>query len=104
MTITRDGNEYTLTNVELVQAFDEVLRMRYEDEVRDYLDGWDDKLDEWFRAHEGEYEELVLDIVDELFYWFESYGDIMDDERIHEHAYDALENHGIIADIYGEEA
>lgn len=102
MTITRDGKEYTLTNAELMQAFDDALRVRYEDEVRFYLESWDE-VEQWSLANDGEYEELVLDIVDECFYWFESYGDIMDDERIHEHAYDALENHGIIADIYGEE-
>lgn len=96
MTITRDGKEYTLTDAELIRAFDEALRVRYENEVRFYLDSFSDEFDEWRKTHEGEYEELVLDIVDDIFYQFESYGDIMDDERIHNNVYDALEDHGII--------
>ena len=100
MTITRDGKEYTLTNAELMQAFDDALRVRYEDEVRFYFDGYyDDQFNEWVKTHEGEYEELILDIVDEAFYWYEQYGSIWDDERIHEHAVDAVYNHGIMAEI-----
>ena len=97
MTITRDGKEYTLTNAELMRAFDEALRVRYESEVRFYLEGYgDDKLDEWAKTHEGEYEEFVLDIVDAVYYWYEQLGSIWDDERIDDLVYNELCNDGII--------
>lgn len=99
MTITRDGNEYTLTDRELWNAFREALAVRYRNEIESYYDTIDE-LVSWRETNADEYAECVDDCLEQCLDEFDMYGEILLDDSIHWRAGDAIDDHGINEKIY----
>ena len=89
MKIVRDGKEYELTRAELVQAFEELRKLNFKEEIKYELEDYADefpKFAKWCERNKDKLEELA----DEALYECERIQEELDNEPVDDFVRDAI--------------